>query len=122
MSVPHLVTICTALGYYLRTHLLQLHGLRIFSTSLPVCKNKNKNNEWGKYAFTNRTETPGNTPPPSFSLKKISAELIAIFIAFLLRCSQFRDQRDGTTGVPDVSNVSDTLVFPLLAHEEKERP
>ena len=62
------------------------------------------------------------TPPPSFSLKKISAELIAIFIAFLLRCSQFRDQRDGTTGVPDVSNVSDTLVFPLLAHEEKERP
>ena len=118
--VPHLAPICAGPGYYLRTHLLCLDFLMIFSTSTPVYKKED--NQRGRSTFTNRTETPGNTLP-SFWLEKKTTDLTAQFPVFLLRWIQCRDQRDSTTGVPeDVSNVSDTLVYPLPVHEEQERP
>ena len=67
------------------------------------------------------TETPGNIPP-NFLFDKKKIEVIAQILALLLKWIQCWDQRGWTTGVPeDVSNVSDTLLFPLPA-QEKERP
>ena len=87
--VPHLAPICAGPGYYLRTHLLCLHCLMIFSTSTPVYK---KNNQQGRSTFTNRTETPGNTPP-SFWLEKKQLTSLPNFL-----CSSWDGSSAGTKG------------------------
>ena len=45
VMAPQLAQICAGRGYYMRTHLLCLHGLMIFSTSLPVYKKENHEQE-----------------------------------------------------------------------------
>ena len=89
--VPHLVPTYAGPGYYTRTHLLCLHALRIFRTSMAVYKKEKMSRE--DPTFTNRTKTPGNIPL-SFCLEKKTNELIAQFLTFFWRWIQCRDQRD----------------------------